>query len=45
MFEKALITHSAPTKKTIAPVIQPTIITPVEVPKTFVPPSKPAKKS
>ena len=45
MFEKALITNSAPEKQPVAPIVQPTRIAPVEVPKTFVPPSKPAKNS
>jgi hypothetical protein len=45
MFEKALIPISVPVKQPIAPVIQPSKIESVEVPKSFLPPSKPAKKS
>ena len=44
MFEKALITHSAPAKPAVSPVIQPARVAPVEAPKMFAPAIKPIKK-
>jgi hypothetical protein len=45
MFEKALEPTSVPANQPVAPVIQPSKIASVEVPKSLLPPSKPAKKS